>query len=469
MSARSFTYVLILVASIAAAGCGGNGVPSLGGNPATRRLQPTYVSSPSPIQHVVIMVQENRTFNDFFATFPGADGTLYANVEANPRCSPPIQKGTMPLREANLVLTKDLDHKFSAYHTARDKGNMDGFDKIKFGDDSPECTYPYTYTDPSQITPYWEMAEQYTLAEHMFTTQGSGSFTAHQDLIAGTSVVEKRRAMVDLPTCGGNTCVWGCDAPAKTHTHLISAQNKELSIHRFPGPFPCTNQYAVSFPTLRDLLDAASVSWKYYVPPAKVTAGRLFSAFDAIAAVRYGSEWTTNVISPQTQIYSDIEYGQLANVSWVMPDMKDSDHPGQPTDNGPAWVASVVNTIGESPYWNSTAIVIVWDDWGGLYDNLPPQQMDYGGLGFRVPAIVVSPYARAGYISATNYEFGSILKYIENNWNLGTLGTTDQRANSLIDCFNYYQAPIPFQPIASSKDKSYFIHQKPSYKPLDDD
>ncbi len=467
MSARSFTYVLIIFASVVA-GCGGNGVPSTAGS-AAGRLQPTYVSSPSPIQHVLIMVQENRTFNDFFSTFPGADGTLYPNAEANPRCSPPIKKGPMPLREANLVLTKDLDHKFSAYHAARDKGKMDGFDRIKFGDDSPECTYPYMYTDPSQIKPYWDMAGQYTLAEHMFTTQGSGSFTAHQDLIAGTTVVENRRAMVDLPNCGGTACVWGCDAPVKTHTHLISERNKELNIHRFPGPFPCTTQYAVSFPTLRDLLDAASVSWKYYVPPATVTAGRLFSAFDAIAPVRYGPEWTTNVISPETQIYTDIQSGQLANVSWVIPDMKNSDHPGQAVDNGPQWVASVVNAIGESPYWNSTAIVIVWDDWGGLYDNLPPQQMDYGGLGFRVPAIVVSPYARAGYISPTNYEFGSILKYVENNWNLGTLGTTDQRANSLIDCFDYYQAPIPFQPIVSSKDKSYFIHQKPSYKPLDDD
>ncbi|HEY6486211.1 MAG TPA: alkaline phosphatase family protein [Candidatus Cybelea sp.] len=469
MSARSFTYVLILVASIAAAGCGGNGVPSIAGNAATRQLQPNYVSSPSPIQHVVIMVQENRTFNDFFATFPGGDGTVYGNIAADPKCSPPILKGTIPLTEANLVLTKDLDHKFGGYRAARDKGNMDGFDKVKFGNDLPECTYPYMYTDPSQIQPYWAMAEQYTLAEHMFTTQGSGSFTAHQDLIAGTTVVEPHRAMVDLPTCSGTTCVWGCDAPPRTHVHLITSQNKELNIHRFPGPFPCSNQYAVSFPTLRDLLDAANVSWKYYVPPATVTAGRLFSAFDAIAPVRYGPEWGTNIISPETQIYNDVQNGQLAHVSWVMPDMKNSDHPGQTVDNGPEWVASVVNAIGESPYWGSTAIVIVWDDWGGLYDNAPPPQMGYGGLGFRVPAIVVSPYARAGYISPTSYEFGSILKYIENNWNLGTLGTTDQRANSLIDCFNYVQAPIPFQPIASSKDKSYFIRQKPSYKPLDDD
>jgi phospholipase C len=468
MSAGRFAYVSILFAAVIA-GCGGNGLSPANGNAAARIARPASASSPSPIQHVIIMVQENRTFNDFFATFPGADGTVSAHVAADPKCNPPIQKGSISLREVNLVLGKDLDHRFSGYQTARDKGKMDGFDRVKFGNDLPECSYPYMYTNPSQIAPYWLMAQQYTLAEHMFTTQGSGSFTAHQDLIAGTTAIQPNRAMVDLPTCGGSSCVWGCDAPPRTHTHLITAKSQELNMRRFPGPYPCSNQFPVPYPTLRDLLDAAGVSWKYYVPPAKVTAGRLFSAYDAIATVRYGPEWTTNVISPETTIFSDIEYSQLANVSWVMPDMKNSDHPGQGTDNGPEWIASVVNAIGESPYWNSTAIVIVWDDWGGLYDNLPPPQLGFGGLGFRVPAIIVSPYARAGYISPTNYEFGSILKYVEDNWNLGTLGSSDERAASIIDCFDYLQAPITFQPITSSKGSSFFTREKPSYKPLDDD
>ncbi len=152
-----------------------------------------------------------------------------------------------------------------------------------------------------------------------------------------------------------------------------------------------------------------------------------------------------------------------------MPDEADSDHPGDPTDTGPSWVASVVNAIGESPYWNSTAIVIVWDDWGGLYDNLNPQQLGYGGLGFRVPALIVSAYAKQGYISQTQYEFGSILKYIEKNWNLPSLGTSDQRANSIIDAFDYSQSPRQFVSIPSSLSKSYFLHKKPSFRPPDTD
>lgn len=149
----------------------------------------------------------------------------------------------------------------------------------------------------------------------------------------------------------------------------------------------------------------------------------------------------------------------------MIPDQDESDHPGTLSDTGPSWVASIVNAIGESGYWKSTAIVIVWDDWGGLYDNMPPKVLDYGGLGFRVPAIVVSPYAKPGYISQTNYEFGSILRYIEENWNLGRLGTSDSRAVSIIDCFDYSQPPIAFQKIPSQHSKEYFIHAKYSGPP----
>jgi phospholipase C len=186
--------------------------------------------------------------------------------------------------------------------------------------------------------------------------------------------------------------------------------------------------------------------------------------------VRYGPQWSDgHISSPQTRIFHDIKAKKLAAVSWVIPDENDSDHPGTSSDTGPSWVASIVNAIGESAYWKSTAIVIVWDDWGGLYDNAKPPQLDYGGLGFRVPAIIVSPYAKPGYISPTEYEFGSILKYIENNWELGTLKRTDQRATSIGDCFDYAQKPIAFKPIASKYPQAYFLDHKPSYLPVDTD
>lgn len=441
----------------AIAACGALGTPA---NPLARSA-PASGSPSSPIAHVVLVIQENRTFNDFFATFPGADGTTTGRIAQSSGCYIDSAQ-TIALKKSNLVTTHDLNHSYQGYRAARDAGAMDGFDRALFGDGLPECTYPYQYTDPAQIAPYWTLAKTYALAEHMFTTQGSSSFTAHQDLIAGGTVVAPHEAMINLPTCSGDKCIWGCDAPKKTHTSLIS---RDDVFSPGKGPFPC-----LKYATLRDLLDAKSVSWKYYVPPMCCDVnGRLMSAFDAISAVRYSPEWTTNVVTPQTQIFDDVANGTLPAVSWLVPDSDDSDHPGEPQDDGPSWVASVVNAIGESAYWKSTAIVIVWDDWGGLYDGAAPPQHGYGGLGFRVPAIVVSAYAKPGYISRTQYEFGSILKYIEQNWGLGSLGTSDARAKSIADCFDYSAPPRTFTPISSSRSKAYFLKRRPSFRAVDSD
>jgi phospholipase C len=198
------------------------------------------------------------------------------------------------------------------------------------------------------------------------------------------------------------------------------------------------------------------------------------NAFDVIAPVRYGPEWGNNVSMPQTNILTDIEKSQLPAVSWVIPDQNDSDHPGDTIDRGPEWVASIVNAIGESSYWGSTTIVVVWDDWGGLYDHVKPAPVgkgngrdDQGGLGFRVPMIVISPYAPAGEVSHTQYEFGSILKYVEQNWHLGSLHTTDERATSIGDVLNYNQQPRSFTAIPSHLSADFFKHETPSKFPAD--
>jgi phospholipase C len=169
-------------------------------------------------------------------------------------------------------------------------------------------------------------------------------------------------------------------------------------------------------------------------------------------------------------VLNDIANGQLPTVSWVIPDHVDSDHPhslhGQ--YNGPSWVASVVNAIGTSTYWKTSAIVVVWDDWGGFYDHEPPPLLDQaGGLGFRVPMLIVSPYVAVGTISHTQYEFGSILKFVEATFGLGSLGTTDVRANSIGNVFQFKQTPRTFTPIPSQHSRAYFLHRRPSYEPVD--
>jgi phospholipase C len=484
----SLRAILAGVTVAALAACGGVGSPPQLANSLSLHRH----SGSSPIQHVVIIVQENRSFDNLFAGFPGAHGRLYGLAKMKVKGKWVAKKVALVEQPLLPKQNSDIGHCYYSFMTALNGGKMDGFDYEPLG----ACArgqsgarynklYPYMYVNPTDIAPYWDMAEQYVLADAMFQTQGSGSFSAHQDLIRGGTALGGTygtgSSMIDTPT--GEP--WGCDGPTTSKTDLITI---ELKWEEDAGPAPCTNKFpygSSSYETLRDLLDAASVSWKYYTPcffgspsggdcpgsqRCKTCAGALLNAFDVIDPVRYGTEWGTNVSMPETNIFTDVSDGTLPAVSWVIPEDDNSDHLGEPEDNGPEWVASVVNAVGQSSYWNSTAIVILWDDWGGLYDHAAPACLsksqcrdDQGGLGFRVPTIVVSPYAKlgkssqAGYISHTQYEFGSILKYVEDNFNLGSLGTTDARATSIGDVFNYNQKPRAFTVIPSVLDAKYFI------------
>ena len=203
----------------------------------------------------------------------------------------------------------------------------------------------------------------------------------------------------------------------------------------------------------------------------------MWEPYEAIKYVRDGPDWNRNIIVPQTTILTDPSDGNLASVSWVSPSVEDSDHPASKSDAGPSWVASIVNAVGESSYWDSSAIVVLWDDWGGWYDNAPPPQLDYRGLGIRVPCLIISPYARkgpsgAGYVSHTQYEYGSILKFIEEAFDLPYLGATrdgysDERSTSIDDAFDFTQKPRPFTPFGTKYSRSRFLHEPPSNKPVD--
>ena len=172
---------------------------------------------------------------------------------------------------------------------------------------------------------------------------------------------------------------------------------------------------------------------------------------------------------PQTRVLSDIAHGQLATVTWVIPNGQASDHAARNDGSGPSWVASVVNAIGSSSYWADTAIFITWDDWGGWYDHVAPQIINSYEYGFRVPLIVVSPYARPGYVSHSTHDFGSILKFIEEIYDLPSLGYADAPADDLSDCFDFKQTPLPFQTIAAPLSAEHFLSdQRPPTDPDDD-
>ncbi len=433
------------------------------------------------------MIQENRSFDDLFATFPNADGTTTGQGEPMPKgiasyCSskgmPVITQSntTVPLTQVSLTgygFPGDFAHDTDLPHTYQpgflldyDNGAMDGFDLEGTGPNGSgeyACTYPYQYVNPKDIAEYWDLATQYVLADQTFQTQGSGSFTAHQDLIAGATAVNYKtkkygdNSVIDNPTGAQK---WGCDQAPGTVTTLITTELRVLSNR---GPFPC-----FAYETMRDLLDAKKVSWKFYATEVGNPAG-IWSAFDAIKAVRYSKQWGKNVVWPDTRIFDDVKNGTLPSVAWITPDAQNSDHPDElnqqrkPVDDGPAWVASIVNAVGNSKYWDSSAIVVLWDDWGGFYDHESPAFLrdDQGGLGFRVPMLIVSPYVQA-HVEHTQYEFGSILKYVEENWNLGSLHATDERATSIGNVFDYTQRPRGFKTIPARLPRSFFLHQRPS-------
>ncbi|HEV3091422.1 MAG TPA: alkaline phosphatase family protein [Candidatus Cybelea sp.] len=443
LSTAFFTLSALTGIATALPGCGGGSTPSV----SAPVPPPPPAKKGKYFTHIVIMIQENRSFDNLFATYPGADGTRVGKTH----------NGTLALREANLQGGLSPNHGYTQWLGDWNHGKMNGFDLVPIG--HTPGTYVYQYVNPSQVAPYWQMAKAYVLADHLFQTQGSGSFTAHQDLIRGGTDISATQSVIDYPT----RPPWGCDAPAGTVTSLITAANQ---FEPEGGPRPC-----FTYSTLRDSLDAKSLSWRYYAPQVGDSiAGDQWNAFDAISAVRYGPEWSTNEINPETQVFTDISRDTLPAVSWVIPDFQNSDHPASTSDTGPSWITQVVNAIGQSPAWDSTAIVVVWDDWGGWYDHVaPPTPRRFGGPGFRVPALVIAPYAKRNYVSHNVYQFGSIIRFVEENWNLPTLGTTDETSASFVsDFFDFTQHPRKFASFDSKYDRSYFLHQKPSNRPVDD-
>jgi phospholipase C len=440
--------ILALWLAVSSAGCSA-AVSGAGVSPAAAV---PYASLPSPgkyIKHVVIVIQENRTFENIFAGYPGANAPMLGRTSNGKRVA---------LHQITFH-AYDFSHSWRTALLDYDHGRMDGFNlNLSIPKSGPLA--PYAYLDRTEVAPYWTMAQQYVLADAMFPTQFGPSFTAHLDLIAATAKLAPNLAEVNSPTSGSS---WGCDAPAGTTTATVSAR-RQVSTN---GPFPCFNQFA----SMANTLDQTYTSWKFYAPRLRSNGG-IWSTFSSIRRVRYGRDWK-RVITPQTKVLADAKAGKLASVTWVVPDAKDSDHPAVASDKGPSWVASVVNAVGEGPDWKTSAIVIVWDDWGGWYDNAKPPQLDYLGLGIRVPCLIISPYVHAGYVSHTQYEFGSILRFVEDTFGLPALGPpsmyTDRRGNSIVDAFDFTQKPRAFTPIPAPYPPDYFLTRPPSGLAPDND
>jgi phospholipase C len=465
-----FGVALLLILN----GCGGNGPSSL-----SQQQQ-------SKIQHVVIIFQENRSTDNLFH-----DTNLMAKGADIASTALKSDGTTVPLTPSSLVTDYDLSHSHQAFVSMYDGGKMDGADQIEIHcnmkeSDCPSPTAWFHYAEPSEVAPYFQLAETYVFGDRMFQTNQGPSFPAHQFIISGTSAPTppghpnsnyfESENMNYVPNSGSNPNA-GCIALPGTTGAWIGPNGVE--INSSPAQYPCFEH-----PTLTDLLNAKSITWRYYGPGA----GSIWTAPNAIqhmcgpnvpppnATACTGSDWVNGVVIPQTGVLTDISNNQLPAVSWVIPDGQESDHAGINDGSGPSWVASIVNAIGNSPYWSNTAIILTWDDWGGWYDHVaPPAIINSYEYGFRVPLVVISPYAKAGYISHTVYDFGSILKFIEATFGLSTVAPNASPAyadaltgtGDLSDCFNLDQTPLTFQTVQAPLDATHFLNDK--RKPLDPD
>jgi phospholipase C len=383
----------------------------------------------TPIRHVIIIVQENRTPDYLFQGIPGADIATYG-IDS--------QGQSVPLHATSLQTHWDLPHGHTSFVTDYDGGKMDGFDA---GFSTHDYFRPFAYAPESEVAPYHEMAKQYVFADRMFQTNQGPSFPAHLYLVSGTGD-DPHLAPYQVSSNPFNglkqkSAPGGCDANQGVYVQTLNPRNNRVG----PTPFPCFDR-----PVLSEFLDEKNVSWRYY--QSHGGAGR-WEAMDAYRNVRYGRHYK-NVIWPSQRILRDIAHGQLAGVTWVIPAADWSDHAGRlGGTQGPSWVAAVVNAVGKSKFWSSTAILITWDDWGGWYDHVPPPIINHYELGFRVPLVIVSPYAKRHYVSKVQHEFGSILAFCEKTFGIpkGALHTTDERADDLVDAFDFSQKPREFKKI----------------------
>jgi phospholipase C len=431
MRLASQSAALALFLSLCACGAGDRLSPSQSGaagaahdlRGAAAAQRKGHGASGGVIQHVVYIIQENRSFNNLFMGFKGATTQNYGYDTNGDK---------IMLHSQTIATNWDIDHSANGFFAAYDSGKDDGWNNEYACCGQPK-NFAYAYAPKSETKTYWDMAKQYVLADNLFQSQLDGSFIAHQYAIAAYANGE-----VNYPETE-----WGCQGGKQDVIQTLKS-------NRSYGPFvPVCEDYT----TLGDELDNASLSWRFYTAPYNDDGG-LWSAYSAVNHIYNGPDFAKDVITPASQFTTDVKNGTLAAVTWITPLFENSDHGGMNSTGGPTWVSSLVNAVGESQFWDSTVIFVIWDDWGGFFDPVAPIYLDYDGSGFRIPLIAISPYAKQGYVSHVQYESSSVLRFMEDNFGLAPLAASDSRAaDPANDFFDFSQNPRTFTPFKASKIK----------------
>jgi phospholipase C len=363
------------------------------------------------IEHIVLVVKENRTFDHYFGTFPGVFGTRFGRLST----------GQLVRLNQAEDLTPDIDHTYESAVLAIHEGAMDRFDLI------PGAAVDGQYLSYCQFTEedipnYFAYARNFVLADGFFSSLTGPSFPNHLYTVGAQS-----GGAISNPE---HVASWGCDSPEEARVDVLDAEGN------ITPEYPCFD-----FQTLADSLQARGISWKYYAPrPGQ--SGYIWSILNAIAHIRRTPLWEEHV-RPVEEFAQDALHGELPAVSWLVADRPESEHPPDSVCKGENWTVEQINAVMQGPVWNTIVVFLTWDDFGGFYDHVGPPVVDNVGFGPRVPLLVISPWAKPGYICRATMEFSSILKFVEKRFELDPLTRRDKIANDMLDCFDFSQSPLP--------------------------
>jgi phospholipase C len=419
--------------------------PAVGLVPVLAGIAPTHASALGTIQHVVFIMQENRSFDSYFGTFPGADGIPMDSNGVPTVCVPDPRTGgcDVPYHDPNLN-NRGGPHGVVSAIPDIDSGKMDGF--VAQAETLPGRVDVMGYHDSRELPTYWSYASQFTLQDHMFAPSLAWSGPEHKYLVSGWSAT--------------------CSTPNVASSCSTSLQGP-------PDPNK-SSQPGFAWTDITYLLHQAGVSWGYYVSPGTQpdcddgsvsccptgqNSGTLgiWNPLPDFTTVHQDNELSN--IQDSSNFYTAAANGTLPSVSWVVPDQNKSDHPGASVAAGQQWVSSLVNAVMHGPDWQSTAIFVGWDEWGGFYDHEPPPPaVDASGYGIRVPGLLISPWAKRGAIDSQVLSFDAYLKFVEDVFLGGqrldpaTDGRPDPRPDvrenasilgDLSSEFDFTQAPLP--------------------------
>jgi phospholipase C len=440
---------------------GGNGNPDGGGSDVVAAdvapdAQPH--TAKFPVDTVIFLVKENRTFDIYFGKYPKANGVTTGRI---------CDGGTIPLAPMLDISTPDITHAWNAAITSYADGGMNCFDQITNAKHPNGGPLGYQVADQADIPNYWSLAQSFALGDNFYSSLHGPSFPNHLYTIAaqsggvsdnpGGAQADAANAPQIGPCASDGACpepgeaglepddvpplnqkkgVWGCDADPKERVPVRDQEGDIIEI------YPC-----LDFPTLGDELSAAGVSWKMYAPAAGVddagfqgSAGYIWTVYDAIRHMRDTPNWAEHIV-PVDQFVVDAKAGTLPNVVWISTPTPVSEHTPASVCTGENWTVSLLQALASGPQWTHSAMFITWDDFGGFYDHQAPDQIDYFGLGFRVPMLVVSPYAKQGYIDHTRGDFTSVLKFIEEDFDVPPL--TDRDGKNTSDMTQTFDFTVP--------------------------